>query len=96
MLVGSSEIYLTLRGGALRGRNEAGRCVAAHVGRSAQQNSGQHGGYGDHAATLTIVDGASDMTLRNVRHFVRQHPGQLALGIAREQQPGIDADVSAG
>ena len=36
------------------------------------------------------------MTLRDVCNFVRQHSGQLALGIAREQQAGIDADISPG
>jgi hypothetical protein len=71
------------------------RRIATACGR-ADQNGRQHG-RGRHQARAALRgDAAGNVPLRDVRNFVSQHTGQLALVLGLQEQAAVYADEAAG
>ena len=82
------------------------RCIArplpAHqhadrrvAGRARRQRRQQHRGQRNQRILLLAADHARDVALRHVADLVRQHRGQLRLGLRRQDQRRMHADETA-
>ena len=93
--VRAREADLLLDREALRRRHAGHRRVAAASG-CADEDGGEHRRSRHQARAALRRDAACDVSLRDVRDFVREHARELALVLRFEQQPAVDADEAAG
>ena len=96
VLVFARESDLRLRSESLRCADRAHRCVGAGAADSAEQDRRQYRGRRYQARARLRLDAARNVPLRDVRDFVRQHARELAFILCFEQEPRVDADITAG
>ena len=95
VLVLAGEIDLRLDREVLRGGDGAHRGVRVSSGHRADQDCRQRRRGRDEVRASLRLDAARDVSLRDVRDFVRQDGRELALALGLEQQAGVNADESA-